>query len=271
MPNLRDDLRIYSLSDRLRWLPIARGNNILTRIQNQLLLSAFHVARQVIAPSSNTAVPDLSSAKIISHRYRFVYIAIPKVATSTFRHILLSKKQTDIGATVLYMDTPTLLRQLPETNKYCKFSFVRNPWSRVVSCYRNKIQEVRVIGHLSIMSRFKGLRPGMDFEEFVEWLASREGSDEKADRHWVSQHRILAGANGELACDYVGKHESLQDDFDHICRILSLPQNPLSMVYGVSRSGFASPTYYREYYTSRTRELVAERYQKDIELFGYDF
>ena len=198
-------------------------------------------------------------------------IQLTEVATSTFRHVFLSDDARDLEAKIVHLDTPTVLEQIPEVEGYLKFSFVRNPWGRVLSCYRNKVERASVIGHLTIMSRFTGLRPGMRFEEFVEWLATPEGSDERADRHWISQHRLLAGADGYPACDYIGRHENLEADFGHVCELIGLPPATLPVVHRTSDSGTSSRPFYKDFYGKRTRQVVADRYARDIELFDYDF
>ena len=271
MRGFQDNLRIHSLSERLRWIPIVRGDNAFARIQNRLLLSTIRGVRQVVSSNRGQITSDLSAAKFVSNPYRFVYFAIPKVATSTFRHVLLSEHDSRLGAKIVYTNTAALLSDFPETANYFKFSFVRNPWSRALSCYRNKVRQVYLIGHLSIMSRYSGLRPGMAFDDFVDWLASPEGSDEKADRHWISQHRILAGADGQPACDFVGRQESIQRDFDHVCEVIGLPHTSLPVVHRMGGGGASSSTDYREFYSKRTQQIIADRYAKDIELFGYDF
>jgi hypothetical protein len=119
----------------------------------------------------------------------------------------------------------------------------------------------------------------MPFEEFIRFLLDHpSGRDEGANRHWMSQHVFVTDKNGELLVDFIGKIENLEDDFATVCRTIGLPDIRLPWLN--SREGWKvdkqaldrkDPLYYRSYFTAETRELVRKRYQKDIEMFGYDF
>jgi hypothetical protein len=158
---------------------------------------------------------------------------------------------------------------------YFKFSFVRNPWDRLVSEYRYRGYPVRV-----------------DFKTFVfEHLPERQFSD--LYTHIVPQYDFLHDEGGKLLVDFVGRYESLQADFDVVCSRLGLPATPLPHVNG---SGARRPPvrtlndvkkllrrwlwnlerrhtfpHYTQYYDDETRDHVARLYRKDIEAFGYSF
>ena len=107
----------------------------------------------------------------------------------------------------------------------------------------------------------------MSFKAFAEWLNTSEGSDDFADRHWMSQHRIL-GFDRSMAVtyDFVGRFERLREDYERLAQLarLSLPPLPHKL-------RTQAPDEYRLLYNDSTKELIAKRYARDIELFGYDF
>lgn len=147
------------------------------------------------------------------------------------------------------------------------FSFVRNPWSRVHSCWKDKIADAVTPGKLMILSRYRGLRPFMPFAEFVEWLASDEGRDELADRHWLSQVRHLETEAGQGICDFVGRIEAFDEGLSQIeaATGVALPRIAAQNVTPGGSGGYA------EAYDDHLRALVARRYGEDIECFGYRF
>ncbi|NIU87939.1 MAG: sulfotransferase family 2 domain-containing protein, partial [Nitrosopumilaceae archaeon] len=62
----------------------------------------------------------------------------------------------------------------------------------------------------------------------------------------------------------VGRFENLNEDFDHVSRQIGIE----TKLPHVNKS---SHSYYKSYYNTKTRDMIAEGFREDIELFGYDF
>jgi len=128
-------------------------------------------------------------------------------------------------------------------NEYYKFSFERNPWDRQVSLFnyknRNKI----------IKNSF-------------------EGSLRKRRSSYINNYDLYS-IEGDIALDFIGKYENLEEDFQTISRNIGLDAEMILPVTNVSKTSTTKP--YREYYTEQTRQLMAEWYRREIDLFGYEF
>jgi hypothetical protein len=131
-----------------------------------------------------------------------------------------------------------------------KFAVVRNPWDRAVSSY-------------FYCKRYNEIAPQVSFKEFLEI--------DFADMNpFVFVHSqpifdILAGQDGCDYLDFIGRFENLQRDLDYICSKIGTGKSNLPHRHRTSHKK------YWEYYDEESIEIAAEKYQKDIEYFGYKF
>ena len=150
------------------------------------------------------------------------------------------------------------------------FAFVRNPWDRLVSCYRDKIRgEVRDFtgfapsGVAYCLDRFDVFFANMPFDDFVRAVVSIP--DAEADEHFRSQADFVTNSRGSVAVDFVGRFEKLDEDFSTVARRIGLgTRDPLPHLQAAPARGFAG------FYTEETAAMVHERYRRDAELFGYE-
>ena len=149
-----------------------------------------------------------------------------------------------------------------------KFSFVRNPWARLVSEYR-----------------YRNFLTHKNFKDFVLNKLPAPGWDDKY-RHIMPQTQMLYDCDGKLLVDFVGKFEHLQQDFDKVCKQLGLEESTLSHVNSsdkksrelrrkfrnfIYRNNESQLRKYVDFYDSETRQFVGNLYKDDIENFAYGF
>lgn len=103
----------------------------------------------------------------------------------------------------------------------------------------------------------------MSFEEFIEAVCSIP--DEKAEAHYMSQYLYITDNGGNVLVDFIGRHETFEKDFSHICNRIGAKKPELSHLMKSNHET------YRKYYTKETSEMVKQRYLKDISMFGYEF
>ena len=138
-----------------------------------------------------------------------------------------------------------------------KFTFVRNPWDKVVSHYeyRRKRNKTEVAT--------RGI-------SFSEWVKKTYGPEKDPfyynnQRAFQAQVEWLKNDEGEIDIDYIGKFESINEDFDRIKHAIGIDAE-LPHLNATSKRGG-----YQGYYNDETRQIVAEWFREDIEVFGYRF
>lgn len=199
-------------------------------------------------------IPTSSRYNItLSHGQKFLWYRVAKVGTRTIYNHL-----KDSGASLDVEHASWLHYPVRSFDDYFKFAFVRNPWDRVVSCWRNKVAK-------SANPNFFGLPEAQaktlqTFEGFVDYLSSVD--IEKCDRHIRSQSALI-----DLnAVDYIGRMETFESDARYVFKRLGLPEKELE-----SRNVTSAETSYKKYYTQGLANKVADIYRKDIQIFRYDF
>lgn len=149
-----------------------------------------------------------------------------------------------------------------EFHDYFKFAFVRNPWDRVFSAYSYLVRG----GFNDEDMHWSETHIGnASFEEFVlKKIACEPVIFDKV--HFIPQYSFLISYTmRNYPLDFIGFFENLEQDFE----TLKARINPAAKLGWANRS--TAPQSYRLHYNDEMRAVVGERYQKDIDLFGYNF
>ena len=184
-----------------------------------------------------------------SHKFMFFHIrktagtsiavAIGKVSKDPFkdRHLRPSRAKQ------------WMPRKFP---RYFKFSFIRNPWDRIVSCYEYDAQNTREFMN-------GGHHYRMSFPDYLHLRLCKTGG------WWTECQRDFLAVQGHLLVDFVGRFENLQQDYNKICDRVGLKAQKLPERRMTKRKP------YREYFNNETKKLVGDIFAVDLETFGYKF
>ena len=198
---------------------------------------------------------------IISPKYDFVYFATMKTGSSSISSILSELNDPELKNFEYDKNDPmiddsydkkyfkhTTSYELNEKKyeNYFKIAFVRNPWDRVLSWFFFYGRcEVRV----DLISKN---------ETFNEFILNKSRS-----YRWGGENQ--SQYNFTKCCDFIGRYENLQEDFNTICDKIKIPKQQLPHINKTKHKS------YTEYYDEETKSIVAEMYSKDIEYFDYEF
>lgn len=234
---------------------------------------------------------------IISHSRKFIFIHIHKTAGESIsaalrpslsgRDLLLGTSRRGELSNAYYnvrygLQKHSGARKVrafvgEETwNDYLKFSFVRDPFDRLRSLYFyfEKMLARRREPHLRNALLWL---PGTDFRDPLKWPGMQAFLETDSFSGFIRhpafstnimgarpQSFLLTDKDGNLDVDFVGKFETLAEDFATLAARLGLEGADLGH-RNASRNRAATP----DPAEAADRALVAETYARDYALFGY--
>jgi len=149
---------------------------------------------------------------------------------------------------------------------FFKFSFVRNPWDRLLSGFAHLKGDGDPLAEREAVWSKRYLSDTQTFEQFLLKLRE-EGFRELIvnDVHFRPQlDWITLPGSDAVAVDFLGRFESLEEDYAQVARRLGVHAE-LPM-----RKQTKRPPY-REAYSREMRAIADDIFRKDINQLGYAF
>ena len=188
---------------------------------------------------------------MINSNYKFIFLHIPKTAGTSIEKVFG-------GCRAKHKTIRKMFRDLSrdQIDSYFRFTFIRNPYDRIVSLYNYLKAEVS------------------EFPEFDRWIEetvcvtmNERRNMNNARRHFATYHEWL-GDKSMMDTFFIGRFENLQRDFDRVCDIIQHDKVtlPHELKYKCSNK-----RHYSTYYTDHTRDLITTKYQQDLDTFNYSY
>lgn len=222
----------------------------------------------------------------ISPGYRYVYMDNPKTGCSSLKSALIELETRDSQYELdvynwrnLHNRGVSPLLQLGDTRSPAPLSglvrkgfrfitFVRNPYSRLLSGYRDKMHKhTRMKAEVLRLLGFpeSDLDRPISFEDFVKAVVGQ--TDWQMNPHWRPQTaQVLYGI---LDYHFIGRFEHYDRDFAALFESLGIPPEQVPASRHMNRTKDGPGEGCRSYYTEELRELVLNRYREDFLNFGY--
>lgn len=206
---------------------------------------------------------------ILVEKYGLIYFKQYKVASSTIliqlaQFLSLPEKGVEYIHFLKKYPFPSASKEDIETKykDFVRFTIVRNPWERLVSCYKNKITRYGK-GNKQFFADNPQFYCDMPFEAFIE--AVIQTPDHNADVHFVQQLYFLHDFEGNFLLNYIGDLHRFQEHLEAIKLKTGAPFTSSIRINPTKKDTYES------YYTTELVEKVRWRFEKDIDFFGYEF
>lgn len=219
----------------------------------------FEALKKIMPVDLRARIADFRGRGIYNgypDQHKCIFIHIPKAAGTSVARTLFGESSRHLHYSDYEQANP---RKFAD---YFKFSFVRNPWSRLFSAYtflkKGGVNEMDLKWAEANLSRFP------DFDSFVKGWVNSENV--RSWVHFYPQHYFICDDQLNLKIDFVGRFETIDLDFAHLQKQLGLLSGPLPRINSSAR-----PDSYLEHYSDESVRIVAGAYADDIRTFSYSF
>jgi chondroitin 4-sulfotransferase 11 len=186
---------------------------------------------------------------MISHKHKFIFVHPNKCGGNSIEYFFQGYLKVDHTTLVDYQKKFAKVYE-----NYFKFGFSRNPFDRLVSVYYGRIQ-----------GRAMHRKPDKELAENTFSESVKLGNRGVMANCKLMTEKWFTNKKGNVDLDFIGRFENYQEDFNTVCDKIGVPRKQLP------HENKSKHKHYTEYYDDETREIVAEKYAKDIEYFGYKF
>ncbi len=214
----------------------------------------------------------------ISERHRCVFVEVPKAGCSVVKRVLqyceVDGEGYDPSASVHDRSISPLAAPLKggfaldevfgTPSRYYRFSFVRNPYTRALSCYLEKIAGEQWLREMRLPDLGFDPHAEVSFVEFLRAVAAQPPAD--MDIHWAPQHFLLSLP--QVRYDFLGRFESFHADLRRMIDTVGLTV-PESLLQQRTAHTTGAGGRLGEYYDAEALELVQQVYREDFTTLGY--
>ncbi|XP_070553088.1 carbohydrate sulfotransferase 14-like [Ptychodera flava] len=224
---------------------------------------------------------------LVNDKFKFLYCFVPKVACSNWKRVLkvidgylnnsdwYSKMDHNVGLTHL----SDLSEQEAEhrLENYYKFTFVREPLTRLLSAYRNKFGEkfpafmkrygVKIVKRYRPNAESNPTGDDVTFSEYLQYLIEEDVN--KMDMHWAPMHELCQPC--AVNYDFVGTFENLDADVEYVLKQTGADQ----VVHFPNRQKYYKPTTQNVLWEELSKvpriyiNDIVSKYALDFALFSY--
>ena len=190
-------------------------------------------------------------------RYKIAFIRIPKTAGSSMLGALANHEAHE-------PELSCLNGYSLDMSSYLRFTFVRNPWDRAFSyhCYSLGWGDPKDLSKES-------------FNDFVKSDLTKVNKGSFFEIMTRPQVSFIMDKDGKPWTNFVGKYESLEEDWDRVIKHLreagtECPVDSFKLKKSNASKHRAGGNY-KDFYDQQSIDIVGEKYKEDINYFNYNY
>ena len=215
----------------------------------------------------------------LSEKHQYLYVETPKVACTTIKAVLQGaegRKVDQVGADAIHnrgqsplhspKNNPKLFFRILNSESAYRFTFVRNPYTRLLSAYLDKIRQKPIFDEWRVRRLQQLSLPINENISFHDFVKSLENADpQKMDAHWRPQVLLIAQTN--VHYNFIGRFENLNEDIKNVARYLGFSD---SLDFIKNPHVTNSDQKIKKYYNKELFKMVNEIFLDDFKELNYD-
>lgn len=196
---------------------------------------------------------------------KIAFIHIPKTAGQSIEDLFEFKRdkyhyaEYQHNGHEFYHSTIKNMQSKIDVSNFFKFSFVRNPFDRLVSEFFFRPKN-------GIFFKRLGMKKH-SFDDFAngvyEYKLSYDVSKSHEECHLYKQFDFIYIDN-KISVDFLGRFENLKNDIYTLKKKFNINKN----IIHINKTNHY---HYSSYYSATTKSMVEKIYEKDLNAFNYDF
>lgn len=185
-----------------------------------------------------------------------IFVGVPRTGIQAVKERLMPYVTNEEYTEVLDYQSSEEKYGKPAMNRNFTFSFVRNPWDRMVSIFFDIVQNKKELLEFTSVKTF---------EDFCKAVTQNRFG--KLHDLCHTQVSLLKPRNkfDPIKVDYTGRFENLNRDFKTVCDTIVIDHKWLKL-RNISRH-----FDYHVYYNSELKKMVGKFFQEDIDVYKYSF
>ncbi|XP_072165179.1 carbohydrate sulfotransferase 11-like [Diadema setosum] len=246
------------------------------------LNTTFNPKRDLLNPNQLSSLQNVLAVP----KSKLIYCYVPKVGCTSWKSLLLQMEGLNAtrdphkAGSAAFRSLSTFdsegVRALFRTHR--SFMFARNPFSRLLSAYRDKITldntsnwRWLLLAWLQksdpvVAATYKAKFKNFTFTEFVKFYLSSQEKDE----HWREMHKLCSPCL--LHYDFIGAFETSEEETTHFLRSINVS---MQLPRLQKKTNSSKPTELHEYYSQLPVDLLQKLVVDggivtDMKIFGYD-